>query len=1376
MNRLTRGGLLALALPTLYGAILLLAPTPGAAALLALRLGSIDHPLHLIGADFDQDGYDDLVVANFEAGTVTVLINQKDGTFALQKDSPNIVGAATINQPTLGPVFLATGDFNPEDVDGDRVNNDVDNCPNVYNPPNCPANDKINSPECFVDNPCKYPAKVHVDCAIKDPITSQCDSDGNAVGDQCQILDSACQNIDTDLDLVPDYDQFAVPARLDNCPLNPNPGQEPETAAGIDGICGTPDDNLFLVPAGAQCGVQQTPKVGAVCSRSNDLVVVNSSSGGGSALGLVRVRVNDTTGGLLNRFSLQASFGASHAVVADFNGDLRLDIVVSNTGSDALQFFPGAVGGDMGEVCLGGSNAGRSCVSSVDCPGGTCQPTTVLLAGGLCSGGTLNGMSCATSVNCSGGGTCRLSPVAGISATCTGGSDPGKACTVDTDCPSRGTCRSPTGPEGVAAADFNGDKIPDLAFANRIAGNVGILLNGGAAAFTPAPGSPFPVPGQPVDVLAGSLNGDACADLVVLEQGSLSCQGGTSPGASCLIDPDCPGGGLCRVPGNHGMMRVFTTTCTQGSLVAGQSIDLGSGHVPRGGALVDLDGDGNLDLAVADFSGGQVLIYSGSGGATFAPAVTLTGLANPSAVATLDYDHDGRLDLAVLGYSDNSITLYRNSGSPGSLAFSLAPTSPVSPWRDIAAMALFPADASVGQDVVMLNTTPPRLDVLSGTGTTFRGLPPEPLLGPLRATGMTVADLLQDGVSDLLVLDDDTAGTVTPLITELTGVQTERPTFPAGNGPVSATVAPLTLHGNDYDQDGVLDDVDDCPTRYNPPNCPANDTIGFPHCFVENPCTDIIKAPVNCLTKDPITSQCDSDGNGVGDQCQILDAACQNIDTDLDLVPDYDQFSIPPKLDNCPWTANADQADADGNHIGDICDGSGCDIISGAGGICHAGPRANARCSTAADCDAPVNDAVVVDQAGGALSFLIGDASGSLRPAPGTWSAIGGLANPVAAVVGRFAYTCTGLICAGGSNVGQPCTGDVDCPGGHCQSFPLVCDSKSDPALMVAEKGAPGSGDDDLKLFFGDGAGGFAPPASPVAAQAPLQGDPSHLLIAPEQNVCGTPWLTLSDQRYHFDDDNTTSVIAVVEPGTSTVDVLLPSNEGPAPPPGNPNPLTLPSSPVDATFVDVNQDGYVDLVVLSSGDGDPATPNLTIFLGIGNGLFFTDPSFNPTDVPDGMTFLATGQVNLSVDSTYPDVVLFDSVSRSPVIMTNIVPERADIDHSGRVDGYDLALLARSFGSVRGEDFTIQSDGTLLQNPDLGSSPAYTPTRLLVGSGVRKEGMDLPVQTGTSGFLFCDQVLQPLTGLYGLPVDVNLDGRVDGTDLALIASRFGRTIP
>src|SRR2546427_12613963 len=77
MNRLTRAGLLALALPSLYAAILMMTPQGGtAAALLALKPGPIDHPQHLVAADFNQDGYDDLAIANFEAGTVTILINQ----------------------------------------------------------------------------------------------------------------------------------------------------------------------------------------------------------------------------------------------------------------------------------------------------------------------------------------------------------------------------------------------------------------------------------------------------------------------------------------------------------------------------------------------------------------------------------------------------------------------------------------------------------------------------------------------------------------------------------------------------------------------------------------------------------------------------------------------------------------------------------------------------------------------------------------------------------------------------------------------------------------------------------------------------------------------------------------------------------------------------------------------------------------------------------------------------------------------------------------------------------------------------------------------------------------------------------------------------
>jgi hypothetical protein len=52
--------------------------------------------------------------------------------------------------------------------------------------------------------------------------------------------------------------------------------------------------------------------------------------------------------------------------------------------------------------------------------------------------------------------------------------------------------------------------------------------------------------------------------------------------------------------------------------------------------------------------------------------------------------------------------------------------------------------------------------------------------------------------------------------------------------------------------------------------------------------------------------QADADGDGVGDLCDP-----DMVDTDGDLVPDVQ--------DNCPTVANPDQADADGDGVGDAC-------------------------------------------------------------------------------------------------------------------------------------------------------------------------------------------------------------------------------------------------------------------------------------------------------------------------------------------------------------------------------------------------------------------------------------------------------------------------
>ena len=1249
---------------------------------LALRPGPIDRPLSIAAADFDRDGYDDLAIANFQAGTIQILINQKDNTFAPAPQGPSGVGAAFLNSATSGPFDMVVTDLNPEDVDGDGVANTDDDCPNVFNP--------------------------------KDATGLQVDADGNGVGDTCEVLrDTDCDGtgdtpIDSDGDGVPEYDPGQMPPVLDNCPRLANSMQVDLDADGV----------------------------GDVCKYSPDLIIVTTTQGGGVPFGAVRVRLNDGGGGLVGRPSYGSGVAPGKVVVADFTGDGRPDLTVAVSSVDVVQFLPGQADGIFGL-------------------------TTVLQAG--------------------------------------------------------------DGAQGAESGDFNGDGHLDLAVANRTADSLSIYMNPGTSLpTTPTTTVTLPPLSGPVVLLSGKLgpDPDLFADLVVVSQGRPVCVLGPKAGTECDADDDCvdpqnPGIGTCA--GGAGSIQVFTGSAS-GALTEVQPPPMAPGGRPRAGLLLDLDGNSKLDLAVGDFTGGRVLLYSGNGDGTFAAPTVLTGTPQPSSLAALHVagPSAGPPDLAVLDYADNRIDLYHNNGG---LSFSPFVTSPASPWRGTSAMLLTGADTAASVDIVLLQRATARIDALTGIGDgTFRAVEPQPLKGPsacpssaVNATSVIETDLRQNGRPDLAILDS-ADGTVTLLASNPLGVLEEKETVPAGSGAERISAGALLGTIDDYDRDCVPNVADNCPTVFNP-------------CPVADPACALIQASDNCpdpappqppcnpgdaAMLDPTTRQCDSDHNGIGDECQFLSATQGTLDSDSDSkpdfdpnalitsggAPDFDRDTFPNATDNCPNVAN-DQADADMNGIGDACqtlsggltvdsDGDGvptfdpaqlggadpvgdaldnCPFIFNPGQEDNNADHVGNACvvaaaldnciyafnSTQADangdgvgdfCAVPPQDLIAASPTANSVTLLSGDGSGSLHPAAA--SPLLGLTRPKAGVAGQFALNCT----------------DLPDPGG------VTCQPRTVTDIAVAAQGMPADpSDGSITIFKGDDLGGFA--ATPAAT---TDDDPDDLLIATAQPVCSIPNIP-GNSNLRFDADNRTDTLAAVEPGLSQIEIFLPSSQDAftmgsplVPPPAQAQPLPVPMPLLTAQFSDLNQDGRQDLVALSSPPGGPS--QIALYFSIGNGLFFTDPTFSPVTVDGEMRFLSS--TNVDPDSVFPDVVLFSMRDQSPIVLTNTLRERADIDGSGRVDGFDLAILTAAFGATRGEDFILNANGTFQQTGP-GCGVDYRCQLNSAGSVI--PGQNLPSSNGTCNFGF-----DPLTGSYGLGPDVNLDGLIDGEDLAFLASEFGRRLP
>jgi trimeric autotransporter adhesin len=334
----------------------------------------------------------------------------------------------------------------------------------------------------------------------------------------------------------------------------------------------------------------------------------------------------------------------------------------------------------------------------------------------------------------------------------------------------------------VVSGDFNGDGFPDLAVSNYAESMVSIYLGKGDGTFVQAPNSPFGANCNCQYMVVGDFNGDGKPDLVL--QGS----------GHSAIDVLLGNGDGTFTPTN----QVITTP---------------SPYAPAALAVGDFNGDGIPDLAQTfwtnvSFMGGgaytdYVMILLGNGDGTFTSStnIPLSVAASPFQISAGDFNGDGNLDLAVANYRDNNISIFLGKGDG---TFTQASNSPVS-------VGSYPQSIAVGDlngdgvlDLAVVNSNysvslTGSVSVLLGNGDgTFSQVPD----GPYAVGGIpryvAVGDFNGDGKGDLAVNSEGDA--ITILLGAGNGSFTR-----STNSPITVGDYPEALAVADYNGDGISD-------------------------------------------------------------------------------------------------------------------------------------------------------------------------------------------------------------------------------------------------------------------------------------------------------------------------------------------------------------------------------------------------------------------------------------------------------------------------------------------------------------------------------------------------------------------------------------------
>jgi hypothetical protein len=322
-----------------------------------------------------------------------------------------------------------------------------------------------------------------------------------------------------------------------------------------------------------------------------------------------------------------------------------------------------------------------------------------------------------------------------------------------------------------------------------------------------------------------------------------------------------------------------------------------TGNGPYSVAIGDLDGDGDQDLATANHYSGTVSILTRGPGGSYTTTSVPTG-SGPFSVAIGDLDGDGDQDLATANSRSNTVSILTR-GPGGSYTTTTAGPTGNNPYS----VAIGDLDGDGDQDLTTADFDSRTVTILTNRSPTFTVAPSSASFTSTRVGGTSSSQTItvtNTGDRPLTISDASPAGADANQFEETSDNCTGVSLAPNATCTVTVRFAPTRAGTHDaalrFTHDAVSS-PDDVPLR----------GTGRAALAADGDQDGVADSSDNCPTmQNP--NQADADGDGIGNVCES--PAQRDDDNDGVFSPN----------DNCTAIANPGQRDSDGDGVGDACE------------------------------------------------------------------------------------------------------------------------------------------------------------------------------------------------------------------------------------------------------------------------------------------------------------------------------------------------------------------------------------------------------------------------------------------------------------------------